>query len=630
MPALYPGVPDQENAIVESIVKRVKLWEDSVGKDFRLKYEELYRQYRGFKEWKADWLSATSENDRDIKYSELRKRWGARLHIPLSFMAVETIVPRAIANSPHLTYLPRDERWQDNVRAVQQLVDWQQEAISIELPFQRVMRAGLINGLGVGKCFWDRKSRSRSRMEERPIPLPAVLGGRYRLSQRKPEVYFDGPRFESVDVGDFIWDPYGYDMASCDWTAQRIWLSLEKVLERLQNGSWQSVSAKTLSEDDVRQLPGSNQRYDELWQARMRESGFTTQAFSQRGEQIHELIEYHNGDQVFAILDRQLLVNVADNPCGEMPYQVYRPVELEHQMVGLGVLEPLTHLQREFDTMRSQRRDATTLSLKAPTAYDDTRVRADEIDFDPTGLIPIEGDPRAAILQFAPKEVPGTSFEEEASIRGDIKEVAGLADAPEQTPATATEAQLAQAQTSLRIELLSQRFESEIVHPVACQFLWYDQREIRTARTMTAPTEPGEQQQEAEDPEYRAPYKSIEVDPGVLEGDYEIKVAKGSLAAKNIPQERSDAQILLNSLAHDWYIDPLKPRLEAMRKLGIERPQDWLRPPQPALPMGVLRLLLKAGVPAELIQRAVITARTIEEPQRSGADQVADMGQPAQ
>lgn len=618
---LYPGVPEQEDAVVKSITERVKLWEESVGKDFRAKHRELHRQYRGFKEWRADWIGS-GENDRDVKYDEARKRWGARLHIPLSFMAVETIVPRAIANSPHLTYLPRDERWQDNVVAVQTLVDWQQEEISIELPFQAVMRSGLKYGLGVGKSYWDRKYRSRRRMEERPVELSQGEGGKYMMGEREEEAKFDGPRFESLDVRNFMWDAYGYDVESCDWMAQRIWLSLEKVVERLQGGNWNSVSAELLDEDAVREMPGANQMFDELFSASQRESGFSTQAFQTRGEQIHELIEYHNGDQVFSILDRKILVSTGENPCGEMPFQIYRPIPLEHELVGIGVLEPITHIQREFDTLRSQRRDASTLSLKAPTAYDDSRVRADEIDFDPTGLIPVDGDPRSVLLQLAPKEVPGTSFEEEQSIRGDLKETAGLADSAEATPATATEANLAQAQTSRRIELLSERFESEIVHPVACQFLYLNQREIRHARTIVMPQEQGQEQQDPDLP----PYKRIEIDPGALMGDFEIRVAKGSLAAKNIPQERSDAQLLLNSLAHDWYIDPVKPRLEAMRKMGIEKPQTWLRPQQPSVPMATLRLLLQAGVPSELIQRAVITARTIEAPERGGAEQVADMG----
>lgn len=622
--ALISGIPDQEAAVVESIIGRVKLWEDSVGQDFKRKYDELYQQYRGFKEWRSDWIG-TGENDRDQKYDEAKKQWGARLHIPLSFMAVETIVPRAIANQPHLTVLPRDERWQDNVFAVQTLLDWQQEQIGIELPLQSVMRSGLIYGLGVSKTFWDRKERARRRQEERPIPLPAALGGKYRTSKREGEVYFDGPRLESLDIRNFMWDPYGYDIASCDWTAQRLWLSLEKVLERFEGPGWNTVTVEKLDTDTLRRLPGSNQKYDELFGKAMGESGFNTHSFSSRGDQIHEAIEYHNGDRIYTILDRQLLVSTGESPHGEMPFQVYRPIPLEHQMCGLGVLEPITHIQREFDTLRSQRRDATTLSLKSPTAYDDSRVRPDEIDFDPTGLIPVDGDPRSVFAQLAPKEVPGTSFEEEAAVRSDLKEVAGLADAPEATPATATEAQLAQAQVSRRIELLSERFGSEIVHPATCQFLYFDQIEIKKTLTLTMSTDPGQRQQEGGDAE-QPPYKSVQIDPGALMGDFEIRIAKGSLAAKNIPQERSDAQMILQLLAHNWYLDPIKPLLEAMRKLGIQRPEDWLRPAQPALPLAVLRVMMQAGVPAELIQRAVITARTLEAPERQGAEQVADMG----
>jgi hypothetical protein len=48
-----------------------------------------------------------------------------------------------------------------------------------------------------------------------------------------------------------------------------------------------------------------------------------------------------------------------------LPFQVYRPTPLQKQMVGIGDLEPLEHLQRELDTLRSQRRDAATMALCA-------------------------------------------------------------------------------------------------------------------------------------------------------------------------------------------------------------------------------------------------------------------------
>jgi hypothetical protein len=62
----------------------------------------------------------------------------------------------------------------------------------------------------------------------------------------------------------------------------------------------------------------------------------------------------------------QVLVQEAENGCRGIPFQVYRPTPLQGQMVGIGDLEPLEHLQRELDTLRSQRRDGATLALAAP------------------------------------------------------------------------------------------------------------------------------------------------------------------------------------------------------------------------------------------------------------------------
>jgi hypothetical protein len=57
-----------------------------------------------------------------------------------------------------------------------------------------------------------------------------------------------------------------------------------------------------------------------------------------------------------------------------MPFHVYRPTPLQKQMVGIGELEPIEHLQRELDTLRSQRRDAATIALNAGYAYDDAAI----------------------------------------------------------------------------------------------------------------------------------------------------------------------------------------------------------------------------------------------------------------
>ncbi len=636
----FPGAPPQDTEAVAAIKKRVQHWEEGTGKDFRLKCERFYRQYRGFRDFNDEWTRLHT-NDRDIGIQdylhEATKRWGARLHIPLSFRTIESVVPRAIAHAPKLLYLPRDEVWRENVKPVQMLVDAQQEQIDIDLPFQAVMRAGQIYGLGVGKTYWDRRTKNRRRMEQRTLPLSPEqakaqgVSPSHYLGEPKPYVIFDDPRFEDIDVFDFMWDPYGYDMESCGWTAHRIWLSVEGCLARLaQNGGpWDSPTAQLLDEDAIRKLPGGVQRYDEVWKNRMLVSGFPSTRSFEHDNVIHEVIEYHDGDSVFTVLDRQVLVKSSENPCGEMPFQIYRPTPLQHQMVGIGALEPLEHLQRELDTLRSQRRDLVTLALCAGYAYDATAIDPEDLVFGPAAAIEVDGDPRAALMPLGVKEVPGAGWQEENSIRTDIEAVSGLADALDNNPggqsSTATEAQLVQAALGRRIELSSRRFEIEVVRHVARQFLYLDQQMIQQVRTLTVPnSEP-----EPIDPE-SARYKWFQIGPGELEGEYEIIVEGGSMAARNIPQDRADATQLMNEFAHDWFINPTKPRLEALHLMGIKHPDAWLRQQPSAVPMAALRMMVQAGVDPAIISRAVIAARKVEAPEEgpSAQQQVSMNGQP--
>ena len=68
---------------------------------------------------------------------------------------------------------------------------------------------------------------------ERHALLPS-----YILGESKPEVTFDDPMFEDVDVFDFMWDPYGSDMETCEWVVHRRWMSTQAVLQRVESKVW--------------------------------------------------------------------------------------------------------------------------------------------------------------------------------------------------------------------------------------------------------------------------------------------------------------------------------------------------------------------------------------------------------
>jgi hypothetical protein len=616
-----PGIPEQDREAVEKVMRKVILFEDSMGRDFRERCKRFYRQYRGFRQFRDAWTKA-GPNDRDGILYDMKKHWGAHLHIPLSFRTIESVVPKAIAQAPKMLVLPRDEQFRKNLEAIRLLLDRQQSQINIDLPFQAVMRSGRIYGLGVGKCYWRKEVRQRRRVQRR------MFRPGFQVGSLQAEVTFDDPVFEDIDVFDFMWDPYGSDMNTCEWTVHRVWMSTQAVLTRMQEGVWNTESAKTLDEDTVRSLGGSTQRYDEVWTDRLEVSGFRTWTKLGRGEYPHELLEWHDGERVLTILDRQILVQEAENPMvGFMPFQIYRPTPLNKQMVGIGDLEPLEHLQRELDTLRSQRRDAATIALCAAYVFDDQMIDEEDLVFGPGTAIRASGDPTRALFPIPVKDIPGSGYQEESVIRQDIEAVSGIADALDPrtgaNTTTATEAQLVQASLGARIALSARRFEIEVVEQAARCFLALDQRMITENRPALQMPEEGVSEDEAWE---TGAWKQYPIGPGELMGEYEIQVEGGSMAARNIPQDRADAQLLMNMFGHSWYVNPTKPLERALELCGIKHPKAWMKAQEPPIPAATLAFLKLAGVDPNLIEQAVMKARTVTAPQEGpSADMVTGM-----
>lgn len=593
----YASATPQEREAVELVAACVESFENGPGGDAREMFNKRYRQYRGFRRFRDAWVQA-GPNDRDGVLYDAKKHWGAHLHIPLSFRTIETAVPRAIAHRPRLLVMPRRPSAEENVANVRMLLDAQQDNIDIDLPFQAVMRSGRIYGIGIGKAFWLKEYALDRRVQRRTFKP-----GEFVVGKRRRRCVFDDPFFEDVDPFDFMWDPYGHDMRTCGWVVHRLWMGLGQVMERIESRAWNTPSAQALTEAEVRSK-GNGVKYDEIWNERMEASGFSSMNHAIRGEQIHEVWEWHDGERVLTVLDRSILVQDAENPClGKLPFQVYRPTPLQHQMVGIGDLEPLEHLQRELDTLRSQRRDLVTLALAAPVAYDSAAIDEEDLTWSPFAAIEVRNTrPADAIQQLRVHDVPGAGFQEEQVIKQDIDLVSGLSDAPEPPSGTATEAQLVQASLSRRIELGSRRFEIEVVRNVARTFLALNQRMIVADRDpIRQPAEGFDVEQAVKEGRWRW----FEIGPAELEGEFEVVPEGGSMAAENVPQMRQDGMQVLQMLGENPHVDPRRPLLFALSKFGVRDPESWLKQAEAPVPQAALEALARMGVDPRLIQRAV-------------------------
>jgi hypothetical protein len=242
-------------------------------------------------------------------------------------------------------------------------------------------------------------------------------------------------------------------------------------------------------------------------------------------------------------------------------------------MVGIGEAEPMEHLQRELDTLRSQRRDAATLALAAGYAFDPSAVDEEDLDFGPMTAIEVRNaDVRSALMPLQRQDVPGTSYKEEEIIRGDIDAIGGANDqalAPG-VSSTATEAQLVQAAVSMRIALKSRRFEIEVVRRAARIWLKLNQRMITADRQVRQPGEGMTLEQAAQEGRWRW----FDIGPGELAGEYEVIPEGGSMAAPNVQQNIQLANMMLGPLANNPYVDPSKPLMRALQLLGEKDPDD--------------------------------------------------------
>lgn len=628
-----PYTADTDREALQQVIACGESFENGIGKEFRDTCNRRYTQYRNFDQLRNEWVKA-GPNDKDGLLYDAKRGWGSQLHIPLSFRTIETVVPAAIAHRPRMLILPRQMKYADNASSVRVLIDAQQDQIDIDLPFQAVMRSGRIYGLGLGKVHWRTKTAMRRRTEPHPFAGKLVVGKfvpDYRVTNAKPEVIFDDPDFEDVDVFDFMWDEYGHDIDSCNWVIHRTWRGLGYCLAMMRSGKWNTPSVQALlkdgREEEALRNMGNRAKYDEVWQTRMLASGFTGTNFVTRGEQIHEVWEWHDGDRVWTVLDRSLLVQDGENGClGMKPFMAYRPTPLQKQFIGIGDLEPLEHLQRLTDTMSSQMVDSNTLSLAMGFAYDGATVDEEDLVMAPNAAIEVRNArPSDAIFPLPRPELPQSSFKLLEMARQDIDAVGGVTEAlnPAQggQASTATEAFLVQAALSRRVQLASRRFEIEVVRRAARAFLYLDQRMILANREMLLPAEGMTPEMAAQAGEWR----KFEVGPGGLMGDFEIICEGGSMAARNIPQDRADADRFL-ALAQNPYVDPRAAMQRALQLLGIDDPSSFLKQASPPVPPAALEALQSMGVDPRMIQRALQVAQQ-QDPQLTPGPTVGQMDQ---
>lgn len=601
-----PTLTDPQTDLLQKVQERFDA-SDRVHRRWRDQWDYYDRLYYGYSDWANN--TTRAERDRDMGLEADKRGWGADLVVRIIYSTIETLLPRMVAHNPKILILPEDHTAVQNVQNMKGLVDRQQDQINYALKIQTAYKDALKYGIGVQKLGWLTET----------VKTTKIVRG-----QRNPwievphlDVLHDDPMAEAIDPFDFLWDPSADELDRCDYVFHRRWLTTSQVMDRVQAGHWCSHETLTplLTAEDVAGM-GSPNRLDESWSKRKETRGHDSSDL--RGDGVHEVWECHYRrsyehprGQVVTVLDRQVPVQVGPNPYwhGQLPFQVCRPTEDTHQMVGIPEPATLADYQEELSTLRGQRRDAATMALNAPLAYQEGLVDPADLKWEPNSAIPVTGDPNEILRQFQIRDVPGSSYQEEEAILRDAWRTSGISDATAGvdqqggTSETATGAQLLQAYADARVKCKARRCELELIKPAAWQWIRLNQQKILSREVAEpAPVDP-------EQPAAQV-WQTRTLTPAELDGRFSVGLPEGgSTAPANVQQDRADARDIGNMLGNDPLVNQRMVKATVVQKLGFENGEAWLNPPQPGVPQEALQALEQLGVPKEDIEMAVQMAQ---------------------
>jgi hypothetical protein len=98
------------------------------------------------------------------------------------------------------------------------------------------------------------------------------------------------------------------------------------------------------------------------------------------------------------------------------------------------------------------------------------------------------------------------------------------------------------------------------------------------------------------------------------------------MAARNIPQDRQDAQAFFALAQSNPHVDGRRATLRALELMGVDDPAGWLQAQDQPIPPVTMELLGRMGVDPRLIRRAVQQAQA-QDPRYAAGPNAQQVGQ---
>lgn len=371
---LYPSDKQTQQKLVSLISARFHIAERH-----RSAYEETWtRYYKGYR-----------------NYRKRRKpgQWKANVWMPITFYAIETILPRLAASLPSAKVEGRGPEDVMPAETLEELIDWSEDKSELFIEQVKAVKSALMYGTGVlktsvvskkaaniihepmleetsvnvatGELDVDGNPMMQTQQTQQPVIDP-VTGQPMMTARREEYIDYQGPQAQAVDIMNFFPDPLGDDIPNCRWVIHRTYRDRAHIKKMIDNGTYKlpegtdpknwdkaltgSISIAKLNRMSEVELGGGH--YDD-----------------EEPRDVFPILEmWTNQGEVYAVAGENaegVLLRAEKNPYlhGEIPFIKIVDHIVPHEFWGIGEVEPLEGIQDALNALWNARLDNVKMSL---------------------------------------------------------------------------------------------------------------------------------------------------------------------------------------------------------------------------------------------------------------------------
>lgn len=297
-----------------------------------------------------------------------RSKWMTNRSLPYTQAIVDLIVPRLYSGLPKATVVGRTLAAAVNQDDMNQLLDYQQDVMKLEVMVNDLIKQAVMYGLACFKIGWKKETAKNIPHTGKFLDkMKSYLSG-LGFKVKNDDLLYDDPIITCPDTFNVFWD----EKATSDKDASFI-------IERNETSKYQLRQDPTYEGALIDSIATESEDVDKTKRERLTMLGYTTNQAKKLVEkgsgQFIEILDYWgafdiDGDGIeeechIVLANRETVLLMEENPYydGRKPFRFYVYDRMPGFFCGKGVVERVASLQEELNDAGNQASDMRKLTL---------------------------------------------------------------------------------------------------------------------------------------------------------------------------------------------------------------------------------------------------------------------------